>query len=86
MLKSATLIPSTPLPVEMTYLKTNGEVWDLECVDRGRSGIILKLNPTRVLKAPLIIHNMDASKEEKFAADCLKDDNISFLENEKATF
>jgi len=70
----------------MPYLKTNGEVCDLECVDRGRSGIILKLNPTRVLKAPLIIHNMDASEEEKFAADCLKDDNISFLENEKATF
>jgi Protein tyrosine and serine/threonine kinase len=83
---SATLIPSTAPPVEMTYLKTSGEAWDLECVDRGRSGIILKLNPTRVLKAPLIIHNMDASEEEKFAADCLKDDNISFLENEKATF
>ncbi len=55
-------------------------------MDRGRSGIILKLNPTRVLKAPLIIHNADASEEEKFAADCLKDDNISFLEDEKATF
>ena len=70
----------------MTYLKTNGEVWDLERVDSGRSGIILKLNATRVLKAPLIIHKKDASEEEKFAADCLKDDNISFLENEKATF
>lgn len=55
-------------------------------MDKGRSGIILKLNPTRVLKAPLIIHNMDSSEEEKFAADCLKDDSISFLENEKAAF
>jgi serine/threonine protein kinase len=70
----------------MTYLKANGEVWDLECVDRGRSGIILKLSPTRVLKAPLIIHKINASEDEKFAADCLKEDNISFLENEKAAF
>lgn len=70
----------------MTYLKTNGEVWDLEFVDRGRSGIILKLNPTRVLKAPLIVHNVATSEKEKFAADCLREDNISFLENEKATF
>jgi hypothetical protein len=45
-LKSVTLIPPTALSVEMTYLKTNRKVWDLECVDRGRSGIILKLNPT----------------------------------------
>ena len=70
----------------MTYLKTNGEAWDLEDVDRGRSSIILKLNPTRVLKAPLIIHNIDGSKEKKFVADCLKDDNIRFLKNEKATY
>lgn len=55
-------------------------------MDRSRSGIVLKLDPTRYLKAPLIIRNMDASEEEKFAADCLKDDNISFLENDKATF
>jgi hypothetical protein len=70
----------------MTYLKTNREVWDLKCVDRGRSGIILKLNLTQVLKAPLIIYNIDTSEVEKFAADCLKDNNISFLENEKAVF
>ena len=70
----------------MNYLKINEEVWDLEREDSGRSGIILKLNPTRVLKAPLIIRNVDASEKEKFTEDCFKDQNISFLENEKAAF
>jgi hypothetical protein len=55
-------------------------------VNRSSSSIILKLNLTRILKALLIIYNIDVSKEEKFIADCLNNNNISFLENKKIIF
>lgn len=70
----------------MAFRDVNDRMFNLSFVDSGRSGVILRLNPTRVLKAPLIVRNPGISEEDKFVEDFLINDNINFLENEKETF
>lgn len=71
----------------MTFVKTNGEVWDLDVVDKGRSGIIFRLNLLRILKAPVIrSDDVNATEDEKFHNAFEKDNNVKFLEKEMTAF
>lgn len=68
----------------MSYLKITGEPWELDYMDKGRSGVILWLNELRVLKAPIITYDENATEFQKYHENCYRDENIEFLDKEKA--